>query len=97
MQQCSSKSEVYSVNTIRKNKDINKQPNITPQERRKRSKPKASKKNENNVDKRERTKMNKIINENRHITADNTEIQMIIRDQYEQLYTNKLDRQPGRN
>ena len=30
-------------------------------------------------------------NENREITTDNTEIQRIIRDCYQQLYTNKMD------
>ena len=32
--------------------------------------------------------MNKIINERRDITTDTTEIQRIVRDYYEQLYTN---------
>ena len=35
--------------------------------------------------------LNKIRNENREITRDNTEIQTIIRDYYQQLYANKID------
>ena len=35
--------------------------------------------------------MNKIRNENGDITSDNIEIQRIIRDYYQQLYTNKVD------
>ena len=35
--------------------------------------------------------MNKIRNENGKITTDNTEIQRIIRDYYQQLYANKMD------
>ena len=35
--------------------------------------------------------MNKIRNENGNITTDNTEIQRIIRDYYQQLYANKMD------
>ena len=40
---------------------------------------------------REKNQINKIRNENREITADNTEIQRIIRDYYQQLYVNKMD------
>ena len=41
--------------------------------------------------KREKNKINKIRNENGEITADHREIQRIIRDSYEKLYTNKMD------
>ena len=35
--------------------------------------------------------LNKIRNENGEIRTDNTEIQIIIRDYYQQLYANKMD------
>ena len=41
--------------------------------------------------KREKNQINKIRNENGEITTDNTEIQRIIRDCYQQLYANKMD------
>ena len=40
---------------------------------------------------REKNQINKIRNENGAITIDNTEIQRIIRDYYQQLYANKMD------
>ena len=40
--------------------------------------------------KREKIKVNKIRSEKGQITADNAEIQRIIRDNYEQLYANKM-------
>ena len=43
------------------------------------------------IKKRENNQINKIRNENRELTADNTEIQRIIREYYEQLYANKMD------
>ena len=39
----------------------------------------------------EKTQINKIRNEKEEVTTDNEEIQMIIRDYYEQLYGNKMD------
>ena len=41
--------------------------------------------------KREKNQINKIRNEKGEVTTDNVEIQMIIRDYYEQLYGNKID------
>ena len=40
---------------------------------------------------REKNQINKIRNENGKITTDNTEMQRIIRDYYQQLYANKTD------
>ena len=40
---------------------------------------------------REKNQINKIRNEKGEVTTDNTEIQRIIRDYYEQLYGNKMD------
>ena len=40
---------------------------------------------------REKNQINKIRNENGEIKTDNTEIQRIIRDDYQQLYANKMD------
>ena len=41
--------------------------------------------------KREKNQISKIRNEKGEVTADNAEIQRIIRDYYEQLYGNKMD------
>ena len=40
---------------------------------------------------REKNQINKIRSENGEITTDNTEIQRITRDYYQQLYANKMD------
>ena len=40
---------------------------------------------------REKNQINKIRKENWEITTDNTEMQRIIRDYYQQLYANKMD------
>ena len=40
---------------------------------------------------REKNQNNKIRNENGEITPDNTQIQRIIRDYYQQSYANKMD------
>ena len=40
---------------------------------------------------REKNQINKIRNENGEIITDNTETQRIIREYYQQLYTNKMD------
>ena len=41
--------------------------------------------------KREKNQISKIRNENGEMITDNTEIQRIIRDYYQQLYANKMD------
>ena len=40
---------------------------------------------------RNQGRINKIRNENGEITTDNTEIQRIIKDYYQQLYDNKMN------
>jgi len=44
-----------------------------------------------NKKQREKNQINKIRNENGEITTDNTEIQRIITDYYQQLYANNMD------
>ena len=44
------------------------------------------------IKKREKTQINRIINENGEVTTDTAEIQRIIRDYYKQLYANKMDK-----
>ena len=41
--------------------------------------------------KREKNEINKIGNEKEEVTTDNTEIQRIIKDNYEQLHSNKIN------
>ena len=41
---------------------------------------------------REKNQINKIRNENGEVTTDNAEIQRIIRDEYQQLYANKMNK-----
>ena len=41
--------------------------------------------------KREKTQINRIINEKWEVTTDTEEIQRIMRDYYKQLYANKMD------
>ena len=43
------------------------------------------------IKEKRKNQINKIRNENGEITTDNTEIQRIIRDCYQQLYVNKMD------
>ena len=42
--------------------------------------------------KREKNQINKTQNEKREVTTDNAEIQRLIRDHYEQLHGNKIDK-----
>ena len=48
------------------------------------------------IKKKEKNRIKKITNEKGEVTTDNAEIQRIIRDYYEQLYGNKIDK-PGRD
>ena len=41
--------------------------------------------------KREKTQINRIRNENGEVTTDTAEIQRMMRDNYKQLYVNKMD------
>ena len=43
------------------------------------------------IKEREKNQINKLRNEKGKVTTDNAEIQRIIRDYYEQLYSNKMD------
>ena len=43
------------------------------------------------IKKKEKNQINKIRNKKGKVTTDNAEIQRIIRDYYEQLYSNKID------
>ena len=43
------------------------------------------------IKKKSKTQVNKIRNKKRQVSADNTEIQMIKRDYYQQLYANKMN------
>ena len=43
------------------------------------------------IKKKEKNQISKIRNEKGGVTADNAEIQRIMRDYYEQLYGNKMD------
>ena len=42
-------------------------------------------------EKREKNQINKIRNEKGEVTTDNAEVQRIMRDNYKQLYGNKMD------
>ena len=44
------------------------------------------------IKKKRKNHINKIRNENGEITTDNTETQRIIRDYYQELYVNKMDK-----